>query len=101
MDSTRQKAVLAIAITALLSGCARVGPIVPYGEDTYIINADNMLGNRSKNYLQVRAIEKANAYCNQQGKMARVQNSTGAGAQMWGGTSANVIFTCSDQRTTK
>lgn len=101
MDSTRQKAALTIAIATLLSGCARVGPIVPYSDDSYIINADNMLGNRSKNYLQVRAIEKANAYCNQQGKAVRVQNATGAGAHMWSGTSANVVFSCVDQSTTK
>lgn len=88
------KPFLVALVVLALFGCAKVGKVVPYGPDTYIINADNAAGMRSKNYLQVRAIEKANAFCAQRGKVVSVQNATGAGAHMWSGTSANVIFTC-------
>lgn len=88
---------IALLLALLVSGCAKVYAPVPYGKDTYVINAENMSGIRSQNYLQVKAAQRANAFCEKQGKVMQVQGASGAGAHMWSGTSSNLVFSCAEK----
>jgi hypothetical protein len=81
----------------LFMGCASTSAIVPYGKDSYIINAEDVWGGLSPGKLQVHAAQKADAYCAKQGKVMRVRNTSGQGVQWWTGTSSNLIFSCIDE----
>jgi hypothetical protein len=80
----------------LISGCATTSSIVPYGKDSYLISAEDAWGGASSGSLQVKAAEKANQFCESQGKKLVVRNLSAAGVQAWTGTSSTLVFSCLD-----
>jgi hypothetical protein len=88
---------LLFVILFALCGCASQSKIVPYGKDTYLISVDDALGGYSPNGLQVKAAEKANAYCASMGKVIQVRNTNSQGNWGWTATSSSLIFSCIDE----
>jgi hypothetical protein len=80
----------------LLVGCATTSQVVPYGKDSYIISADDAWGGYSSTSLQVRAAQRANAFCENQGQKMVVRNTSNTGVQAWTGTSSSLVFSCVD-----
>jgi hypothetical protein len=80
----------------LCTGCATTSQIVPYGKDTYLVNAEDVWGTNSTGNLAVRALEQANIFCAKQNKIVQTINAEQRG-NVWVGTSSNLIFTCSNK----
>lgn len=89
-----KKIILIAAICSAMAGCATTSPIVPYGRDSYLINAEDVWGGNSSGSLQVKAAQEANKFCASQGKVMRVRNTSGEGTAGWTTTSANLVFSC-------
>lgn len=88
----KKYAIFILAVS--IAGCATTSPIVPYGKDSYLINAEDVWGGNSSGSLQVRAAQEANKFCASQGKVMRVRNTSGEGTAGWTTTSANLVFSC-------
>lgn len=94
MVSRASTLVVSGALGALSVGCGASSEIAPYGKDSYIISIQDSMGSNSSARLQVTAAKEASAYCAQQGKVMRMRNTSGSGAQWFTGTSSNMIFSC-------
>ena len=92
-SAARAPAALA-ALLSLVTGCATTSQVVPYGKDTYMVAAEDVLGVGSSSSMQVNAARKASEFCAGQGKTMRVRNATQEGTQMWTGTSSSLVFSC-------
>ena len=91
------KKVIIMFYATFLFGCASTSAVVPYGKDSYIVSVDDVWGGYSPGKLQIKAAQKANAYCAKQGKVVRVRNTSGQGVHGWTSTSSNLIFSCIDE----
>jgi len=92
-----KKLALLIFVLVVLSGCAASSAVKPYGKDSYMISVDDIMGGDSPGKLQVKAEQKAKAYCAKQGKVMHVSKEIGHGVKDWTSTSANLIFSCIDE----
>jgi hypothetical protein len=84
---------LLMALLALF-GCATTSDIVPYGKDSFLLSSDDVWGGYSQGSLQVKAAQRASAFCAERGKVFVVRNTSGQGVQGWTSTSSTLIFTC-------
>jgi hypothetical protein len=79
---------------ATLAGCATTSEIAPYGRESFILSAGDIWGGYSGGSLQVRAAQTANEFCQKQGKVFVVRNTSVSGVQGWSSTSSTLIFSC-------
>ena len=85
--------IVPIAVLTLLAGCT-VSPVKPLEGGVYSVTASNYTSLSTGSHEVVRATDKANLYCAQSGKVAKVQNSVGAGIPALTGISGTIMFRC-------
>jgi hypothetical protein len=85
---------IAISILGLaLAGCVTTSQVVPVGKDTYMVTASNdVCGNCTPS--QIRAAEKANAYCSAMSKRMVAQSSTQETFDISFGRKTTLTFSC-------
>lgn len=85
----------AITLSAVaLVGCATTSDVVPYGKDSFLLSSGDVWGGYSQGTLQVKAAQRASAFCAERGKVFVVRNAGGQGVQGWTSTSSTLIFSC-------
>jgi len=82
-----------LILLVLISGCASVSEVVPYGNGTYILSATDSGGMYSSGEMRIVAAKAANEYCAKQGKTMRAVESNERGNY---GTSpsSSLVFAC-------
>jgi hypothetical protein len=80
-----------IAGTILLTGCVTASPVLPTGDNTYMI--DVVSHNQWKQAIET-AVVQANAFCASKNQLVTINNSTTAGTDMMSSSKAQVWFTC-------
>jgi hypothetical protein len=83
-----------LLVVAAISGCATTSDIAPFGKDSYILSAGDVWGVHSSGALQVRAVQTANEFCQKQGKVFVVRNTSTSGVHGWSPTSSTLVFSC-------
>lgn len=88
------KKLVPYVLAVLAVGCATTSDVVPYGKDTYMLSSGDVWGGYSQGSLQVKAAQRASAFCADKGKVFVVRNTGGQGVQGWTSTSSTLIFSC-------
>ncbi len=96
-----KKIIFVTSIAALFNGCATTTDVVPFGKDTYMLSAGDIWGGYSSGSLQVKAVQRANEYCQSMGKVFVVRNTGTSGIQGWTSTSSTLVFSCVDEKDTE
>jgi hypothetical protein len=112
MVGTRIVGALIAASVFLVAGCATTTNVVPIGNGNYELAGSSATALASGGTEKVRLIERANAFCGQQGRQALLENSDdtnghvgGFASGAWGGggfsavkggqrATADVVFRC-------
>ena len=85
------KTLLATTSLGILGGCVSASPVLPTGENSYMISI--VSHNQWKEAIE-RGVIEANQFCSKQGKKATVKNSTTAGTDLMSSSKAQVWFSC-------
>jgi hypothetical protein len=83
-----------LAFMAVLSGCAQVSPVMPTGNNSYMIS---VVSHSQFSEAMVKANQQANAYCVSLGKKLVIDHMDTAGTQFMSSSSAKVQFSCYDE----
>jgi hypothetical protein len=76
-----------------IAGCESTSDVVPAGKDSYLVSGSvhgGMLGGRSL----VDATKKANEFCDKQGKVMIIRNTSTDGNATWSNEVSNLVFSC-------
>ena len=92
MNTARQIIIGASAI--FLAACVTVTDPVQVGDNRYLVTLNARGGFQSDGQLLTQSIQKANSYCEAQGKRAEVEKTEVSGVQMWTPQNNQVFFSC-------
>lgn len=84
----------AILVTLLLLAGCTVSPVKPLEGGLYSVTARNLTSLSTGSHEVDRATDKANLYCAQSGKVAKVETSVGTGIPAITGISGTIMFRC-------
>jgi hypothetical protein len=88
------KTIFSIGIMLCMAGCSSVSPVTPTGPNSYMVGSNAHGGFSSDAEVKALAINRANQFCAEQGKVAQVTSSQSSGIQMWTPQNAEVNFSC-------
>lgn len=82
-----------------LAGCGATihGP-TSVGDGRYLVGVSNLSGTMTHPNLKMKALAKAEAFCNEKGKTVSMIDSRTSGAYGWTTTEAEVTFECIDKK---
>lgn len=83
----------AFAVLLTLPGCVTSSSVVPFGKDTYMIEASGHWAAPSEHPL-IYAAQKANAYCEKMGKVFMPDHESGTAAAGLTPATGQLIFRC-------
>lgn len=87
------------AAALLLAGCT-VSPVKPLSDGLYTVTASNYMGMSSGSHETVKALDKAEEYCRQQGKGALLKSHSEGGVPALTTLVGTIVFTCVDPSST-
>lgn len=85
------KTALLCTLLFVVSGCVSVSPVLPTGENEYMISV--VSHNQGKEAI-VSGIQQANAFCAKSNRTAEVTATKTAGTDLMSSSKAQVWFTC-------
>jgi hypothetical protein len=94
-ENRRSRDLTAVCCSTLLQACVSTSEVVPAGKDSYMI-VGSANGGPVAGKSIIAATKQANAYCEQQGKVMEIRNTSAAGIAGFGGEHSNLIFSCLD-----
>jgi hypothetical protein len=80
-----------IALTVALTACANVSPVMPTGNNSYMIS---VVSHSQFSEALIKANHDAEAYCASQGKKVVINSADTAGTKFMSSSSARVQFSC-------
>ncbi len=83
-----------VAATISLGGCVSMTEPVSMGENKYMITLNAHGGFQSDGELLTRSVQKANEFCQAQGRKAEIIKTETGGVQMWTPQHNQVVFSC-------
>jgi hypothetical protein len=84
-----------LVVALILAGCVTTSDVVPTGKDTYMVTAStDPCGNCTP--TQIRAAERANAYCKALSKRMVVENMTLETFDISFGRKTTLMFRCEE-----
>jgi hypothetical protein len=86
-----QKPGLALLIISTVVACAQVSPVIPTGNNSYMIS---VVSHSQFSEAMVKATTDANTYCTSLGKKVVINHMDTAGTQFMSSSSARVQFSC-------
>ena len=88
------RALTLAVLTAALSACGSVSPVLPVGHDTYMVESHGVAGNGTSAHHKVRALTAASAYCARQSLHVEVVDSKEVNPGWGRPPSAEIQFRC-------
>ena len=85
--------VLLLAVAAI-AGCVTVTDPVSIGDNKYLLTLNARGGFQSDGELLTQSVQKANSFCQAQGRRAEITNTNTSGVQMWTPQNNQVYLSC-------
>ena len=87
----------ALVMVTVLTCCASISAVAPYGRDTYVVSATDTLGLTSPENLHANAMKRANEFCKNHGKVMIVRDTSEQRTSDMTVTASSLIFSCIDE----
>ena len=84
------------ALIASLAACTSVSEVTPMGKDTYMVGAEARGGMFSRTEVTQLAVKRANAFCQEQGKVMSPGHIENTGVRGWTPQDTQFVFECLD-----
>jgi hypothetical protein len=97
MNSFKARWILGLAACATIAGCATTNAVTPVGQDAYHVN---VIGARyeTQTDANLKALNIAHQYCDQQGKHVMFRASTESSEHAWSPKQEDLTFVCMDAK---
>jgi uncharacterized Zn-binding protein involved in type VI secretion len=92
------RSLAALALALALAGCHHTPTVIQTGPDTYLAGASSRSGFKNDMAVTGVAMNRANDFCQKQGKVADMIDNSSKGHQMLTTQSAQIRFRCVDAR---
>jgi hypothetical protein len=85
-----------VSLAASLVACTSVSEVTPMGKDTYMVGAEARGGMYSRTEVTQMAVKRANAFCQEQGKVMSPSHIDNTGVRGWTPQETQFLFECLD-----
>lgn len=91
------KTALALTASLTFAGCHHAPTVIQTGPDTYLAGVTSHSGFKNDMDVTSAAMDRANAFCQRQSKVAEMMSSMSKGHQLLTAQSAQIQFRCVDR----
>jgi hypothetical protein len=97
MKSVKARCIVGFAAFATIAGCATTNAVTPVGQDAYHVS---VIGARyeTQTDANLKALNIAHQYCDQQGKHVMFRESTESSDHAWSAKQEDLTFVCMDAK---